>query len=806
MIGVEAFSVPVPPTTSSPIPTVAALLRHRQTEILQEWEARVRDFPVARGLDRPALVDHVPELLERIADVADRLAHGHEGAVPPETADAHALERLELGFDLSQVVAEYAALREIVVSRILRERTVEHRTAALRIVNQAIDRAIAASVDRYTQARERTLAAIDRISTAAFESPSLDDLLQRLLQVFRETTGAVDTIALYLRDGDVLRMRAAVGLDEELAQGFSVRVGEGFSGTIAATMKALELTDAAASPLIQCRTIRRKGIKALYGVPLIEDGEVIGAAHMGSLRAHQFSKQDKRLFTALAARATTAIVQQMLREGLERERALLAAVVEQLPAGVIIAEAPSGRLLHGNRRVDEIWRRSFLASAGVAQYVDWEAYDAQGRRIAAEDWALASAIQKGQTVEQQEAQIVRGDGTRSWILNSAAPVRDAVGRVVAAVATFVDIGERKRDEMRLHALMTDLEHERRRFLDIVNNLDYTVIWESDESGRRFSFVSERAAAVTGFTPAEWVEGADFWSEHVPHDDLARLDTTLDDCRAAEREGRCSHRFVAQDGRTLWMQTGVHFMHREGRGIFRGATVDVTPLQEALRMREDVLAIVSHDLRSPLGVLMNAAWLVRTHARDPAKHGLVEKSADTSLRVIHRMTRLIDDLMDFASIQAGSLSVQRAPTDLNQLVADVVANLGGVAAEKGLSLEADVAEPLPEVIADRDRIVQVFSNLIGNAIRLTPIGGFVHVRARPHGREVLLSVADSGPGIAVGDLHRIFDRYWRVPGQRRDGAGLGLAIAKALVEEHGGRIWADSAPGAGATFHFTLPVA
>jgi PAS domain S-box-containing protein len=796
--------LPAAPIASSP-PTVAALLRHRQSEILHEWEVRVRDLPVARGLDRPALVDHVPELLERIADVVDRLAHGHEGVVPAETADAHALERLELGFDLSQVVAEYSALREIVIAHIVRERTVEQRTAALRIVNQAIDRAIAASVDRYTQARERTLAAMDRISTAAFESPNLDDLLHRLLKVFGETTGAVDTIALYLRNGDLLHMRAAVGLDEELAEGFSVRVGEGFTGTIAATMKAMELPDAASSPLIRCRSLRQKGIKALYGVPLIEDGEVIGAAHMGSLRAHQFSKQDKRLFTALAARATTAIVQQMLREGLERERALLAAVVEQLPAGVIIAEAPSGRLLHGNRRVDEIWRRAFLASAGVAQYVDWEAYDTQGRRVMAEEWGLARAIQKGQTVEQQEVQIVRGDGTRTWILNNAAPVRDPSGRVVAAVATFVDIDPRKQDEMRLRAVLGDLDHERHRFLDIVNNLDYTVIWEADASGRRFSFVSDRAQAVTGFAPAEWNAAADFWAEHVPRDDVARVDATLDECRGAERAGRCSHRFVAKDGRTLWMQTGVHFMHREGRGVFRGATVDVTPLQEALRMREDVLAIVSHDLRSPLGVLMNSAWLVRTHGRDPAKHGLVEKAADTSLRVINRMTRLIDDLMDFASIQAGNLSVHRAPTDLDQLIADVVASLGGLAAEKGLALVADVPEPLPEVVADRDRIVQVFSNLIGNAIRLTPAGGFVRLGARARDREVLLSVADSGPGIAPGHLQRIFDRYWRAAGERRSGAGLGLAIAKALVETHGGRIWAESPPGSGATFYFTLPV-
>src|SRR6185369_6120843 len=101
--------------------------------------------------------------------------------------------------------------------------------------------------------------------------------------------------------------------------------------------------------------------------------------------------------------------------------------------------------------------------------------------------------------------------------------------------------------MRLRALMADLGHEQHRFLDLVNNLDYTVIWESDETCRRFSFVSERAEAVTGFTPAEWSAAADFWREHLPSDDLARLEEMLADCRAAEREGRFSHRFLAKDG-------------------------------------------------------------------------------------------------------------------------------------------------------------------------------------------------------------------------------------------------------------------
>jgi PAS domain S-box-containing protein len=653
--------MPTPPAQAAP--TVAEVLRRSRPMILDDWEAMVRELPAARGLERPALIDHVPQLLERIADVVDQLAHGDEGAVPLETAEIHAGERLELGFDLSQVVAEYAALREVVIARILRERTVEERTAALRIVNRAIDGAIAASVDRYAKARERALTAMDRISSAALESRDTDALLRRLLAVFVETTSAVDTVALLFREGDRLVVRASAGLEEEWPPGASLRVGEGFSGSIAQSGKPLELYNAEHSDLVKGTIIRKKGIKTLYGVPLVDGGDVVGVAHMGSQSALQFSTQDKRLFAALATRATATIFQQMLRERLELERG--------------------------------------------------------------------------------------------------------------------------------------------RFLDLVNNLDYTVIWVAAACGRLFSFVSARAEAVTGFTPEEWRASTSFWAEHIPAEDQARVLETFDTSRAAEKEGRCSHRFVAKDGRTLWMQTGVHFMHRNGVGVFRGATVDVTPLQEALRTREEVLAIVSHDLRGPLGVLMNAAWLISVNARDATKQPVIQRSADTSIRVIKGMTRLIDDLMDFASIQAGRLSVQRVPTDLNQVVGDVVTSTSGLAVEKGLDLVANLPEPLPSVPADRDRIFQIFSNLVGNAIKLTPPGGFVQIGGRPRKDEVLLSVTDSGPGISPEELPRLFDRYWRAEGQRHKGAGLGLAIAKGLVEAHGGRIWAESEPGAGATFYFTL---
>jgi signal transduction histidine kinase len=130
----------------------------------------------------------------------------------------------------------------------------------------------------------------------------------------------------------------------------------------------------------------------------------------------------------------------------------------------------------------------------------------------------------------------------------------------------------------------------------------------------------------------------------------------------------------------------------------------------------------------------------------------------------------------------------------------------LATAAGLELELDLGGDLPEVWADRDRLLQVFENLIGNALKFTPAGGHIKVGAAPRASEVLFWVADTGPGIAVGHLPHLFDRFWQARRAERRGAGLGLPIVQGIVKAHGGRIWAESAPGRGSTFLFTIPCA
>jgi PAS domain S-box-containing protein len=227
--------------------------------------------------------------------------------------------------------------------------------------------------------------------------------------------------------------------------------------------------------------------------------------------------------------------------------------------------------------------------------------------------------------------------------------------------------------------------------------------------------------------------------------------------------------------------------------------------EAARAREDLLAIVSHDLRNPLGVvMMSSAILLRTGGNDkPGEQ--IRKQAEKIQRSVERMNSLIGNLLDATRIQAGRFPVDSKPQDIGHLVGESLEMLRELAAPKGIQLTREVAPGIPPVTCDRERILQVFSNLVGNAIKFTPEGGAIVVRVVPgDGNHVLLSIADTGAGIPDEHAPYIFERYWKGKRDGRGGTGLGLYIAKGIVEAHGGRIWLESKIGAGTTFFFTLP--
>jgi light-regulated signal transduction histidine kinase (bacteriophytochrome) len=228
-------------------------------------------------------------------------------------------------------------------------------------------------------------------------------------------------------------------------------------------------------------------------------------------------------------------------------------------------------------------------------------------------------------------------------------------------------------------------------------------------------------------------------------------------------------------------------------------------EEAVRARDDLVAVVSHDLKNPVNVILMAANVLRLQMQEHSTAGALA-TLDRVERAAQWMTVLITDLLDLSKIEAGRFRVAPGPCDARALVDDAVALHRPIADERSVRLESEAVEWV-RVLADRDRIFQVLGNLLGNAIKFTPRGGVVRVATGTAGGFTRFEVRDEGPGIAPHLAPHVFDRYWQGPLARlRQGSGLGLYIAKGLVEAHGGRIWVESAVGVGSTFYFTVPSA
>jgi PAS domain S-box-containing protein len=230
------------------------------------------------------------------------------------------------------------------------------------------------------------------------------------------------------------------------------------------------------------------------------------------------------------------------------------------------------------------------------------------------------------------------------------------------------------------------------------------------------------------------------------------------------------------------------------------------LQKALRARDDTVGVVAHDLRNPVSAVKMLSQAVI--------NGAGNQLPASSLEALHlireaavQMDRLIEDLLDITRVEEGRLTMDLQPVTTVALLEGAVRTLRPLVENAGHALHVDLPSTLPMVNADPERIGQVLSNLIGNSIKFTPAGGRISVVASEAGDEVQVSVSDTGMGIAPDHLPHVFDRFWQNQQStiRSRGAGLGLPIARGIIHAHGGRMWAESAPGQGSTFSFTIPI-
>ena len=339
---------------------------------------------------------------------------------------------------------------------------------------------------------------------------------------------------------------------------------------------------------------------------------------------------------------------------------------------------------------------------------------------------------------------------------------------------------------------TDVELARRR-ADLEKNADAVVAAareRADDVLRRTRAVADQKRERVGTNPDERVLVDE---ERRREDDVVRQEqATADEKLLEEREAdrRALSTLLALE-RAL---TDDHLRTERDR------------MDGMIGSRDDFLAVVSHDLRNLLGgLVMSSGALLRIEG-DASVHAEIDREAHRIQRYVARMTRLVGDLLDVVSIEAGRLAVAPERHDARDLLEETLDVFRPLANVKNISMTSDVRAGSLLARYDYDRILQVLANLVGNAIKFTGEGGKIDLVVEAVGDDVRFAVRDNGVGIDPGKLSVIFERFWQVADKHRSGLGLGLYISKCVVEAHGGRIWGESEPGVGSTFYFTLPAA
>ncbi|WP_233261476.1 GAF domain-containing protein [Vitiosangium sp. GDMCC 1.1324] len=829
-------------------------LRAHRPRILEHWGWAVRQLPCTRGLPDPRLGAHLPALLERMARMMEALQHGEGYGELAEMPELQALERLDLGYDLEEVSGEYSALR----TSILRLYT-EHleRTApgglalTLREVERfcrAFDELATAAITRHARGRARTFHVLERVSQAAMGTEDLDTFLPKLLRVILEATTPVDSVTLMLREGDVLQAKASVGLEEMVASGFRMRVGEGFCGRIAAERRPMELRSASTDPRVKTDAFRHQGTRGLYGVPLMQGDEVLGVAMMGSRTVFEFSTEDKLLFRAMVGRATALILLAQLaeRERLAREEAERALeklrAQESRTARLQEVTAALSRALTTTQVAHVVLEKAVrvLGAAGGSLGLlsedgrwfdlletpgDAEAEVREWMHLPADTYAMyREAVRTGPVfyesqVEDSGAFValpLRVEGRAMGVIGLSFrgrhffPEEEWAWMLVVAgqCAQALERGRLYDAELRAR---TSAQEALSRLDGIMETVPVGLgFWDTE---LHFVRLNERLALINGLSPQEHMGKTvrevlpDLADQVEPllHRVLETGQPVMDVEIAGETPARPGER-------CHWLAS--YYPVRDEGGAISELGVVVVDISEQKRaeehlrrtaeFRERFMSIVSHDLRNPLNaILLSANAMLRLEDLG----GRQVKGVRRIITSAERMKRMISDLLDFARGRlGGGIPISPREVDLGVLCREVVDELeaGRPGREVKLEVEGDLRGEW-----DADRLTQLCINLGKNALDYSPEETWVRFALGVENGFVRLEVHNEGPPIPSERLGSIFEPFRRYTGEDQSpsptaGLGLGLYIVEQIVRAHGGTVSVWSTQKEGTTFTVRLP--
>ncbi|MCM2280125.1 MAG: ATP-binding protein [Oligoflexia bacterium] len=386
------------------------------------------------------------------------------------------------------------------------------------------------------------------------------------------------------------------------------------------------------------------------------------------------------------------------------------------------------------------------------------------------------------------------------------------------MASLVSRGSRRASERAEAAVAANKAESRaeRELADFKRALDLSAIVAVTDRRGTIVYVNDKFCEISKY-PREELLGKTHRvinSGFHPREFFTRMWGTIS--RGEVWRGEICNR--AKDGGLYWVSTTiVPFLGPDGAPVhYIAIRFDITDRKRAegdnerarqkaedeVRLRENLMAVVSHDLKNPLSAIaINSAMIEREAAKAGLSH--IRIQAERIGRATKRMRELIGDLLDFVKIRERTLRLEPRPLEARELLKDVGELFEPLARQKGVSLRWGT-ETAFGFTADPGRLLQVFSNVVGNALKFTPQGGRILIRGEEVAGRVRFSVSDTGPGIPREYLERIFDRFWQARDTASQGSGLGLSIARGIVQAHGGRIWAESEPGQGTVIRFELP--
>jgi signal transduction histidine kinase len=529
------------------------------------------------------------------------------------------------------------------------------------------------------------------------------------------------------------------------------------------------------------------------------------------------------------------------------DRRLLSVLLQQMPSGVLVAEAPSGRILFANPQMHEVWRRPVLP-----ELEEWSGFHSDGRAYTLEEWPLARALRDGEVVRDEEIEILRGDGTRASVRFSAEPVTDEDERVVAVVLTALDITEQRRRTVS-RRFLADAGTILSSSLDYVSTLrnlarlavgvlaDWCIVDLLDEVGELDRVAIEhrdpkRSSGVTQLArrhppTLETEVGIErvlrtSRSELIPHvnqANLARFTRSEGQRRFLAELGVVSAMIVpivarnsplgviifvtAESGRRYGLddlEVAEELATRAALAIENSRLFDQS--RAATEAKSNFLAVMSHELRTPLTAIIGYSELLQLGVPDAVTPRQHEQAERIEMSARH-LLQLIEEILTLVTLESGERRVEREELNVNELLRRAAGIIEPLAKAKGLQMRIVSAADDPVIRSDADKLLQILLNLLSNAVKFTEKGG-IRLTATHRAEFLVFEVEDTGIGLDVEHLARIFEPFWQVERpitRRAGGTGLGLTISRRLADLLGASLEVESAAGMGSTFRVLFPI-